>query len=239
MKVIGGNNRVPATSGFGRPRRHVGRKRWRRDSNPCTRLCRPLPGRRFATRPLPRRWPDPGYQASARKSFSSSSSVSGFFPFCRFAGGAFAHAGGDDLESGAVQRPRNRGELRDDVLAVTPLLDHRDHAGKLALRAPQPIQHCGNAFFVTNHRGPFASDVVHHSPGGIRGAGEVIARSSRVAPPSVPVNRERPLLGSAVCRYGSFVNSRPISAVVPPCRSMSTRGNRRLGPTAWNPVWPN
>jgi hypothetical protein len=91
------------------------------------------------------------------------------FPLRPFAGRAFAHAGGDDLESGAIERSRNRSQLSDDVLAVAPLLDHRDHAGKLALRAPQPVQYCGNAFFVTNHHGPFALCVeIQHSPGGIQ-----------------------------------------------------------------------
>ncbi len=51
-------------------------------------------------------------------------------------GHALLQAGGDDRESGAVQRPGGGGQLRDDVLAVPPLLDHPDHSGDLALRTP-------------------------------------------------------------------------------------------------------
>ena len=43
-------------------------------------------------------------------------------------GAAFPHPGCDDLESGAVQCSGDRGELGDDVFAVTALFDHRDHA---------------------------------------------------------------------------------------------------------------
>jgi hypothetical protein len=66
-------------------------------------------------------------------------------------GDALSKTRRDDLEPGSVKCARHRRELGHYVLAVPALLDHRDHASELALRAPQPIEHRSDAVLVTSH----------------------------------------------------------------------------------------
>src|SRR5437899_3108073 len=67
-----------------------------------------------------------------------------FEPFAIGVGGAIAvdqallQAGRNDLETGPVERPGCRRELRHHIGAVAPLLDHLDYAADLALSPPQP-----------------------------------------------------------------------------------------------------
>ena len=72
----------------------------------------------------------------------------------RAGGDALLEAGGDDGEPGLVQGPGNGGKLRDDVLAVTPRLEHADHARELTLGAAQPLDH------VADHLGILELHVV-------------------------------------------------------------------------------
>ena len=54
-------------------------------------------------------------------------------------GEALLEAGGDDCIAGAVQRPADRGDLGDDVLAVATGFDHPQHAADLTLGAAQSL----------------------------------------------------------------------------------------------------
>jgi len=53
---------------------------------------------------------------------------------------ALAHAGHHDLEPGPIERFARRCELRDDVLAVTPLFDHPHDAADLSLDPAQATE---------------------------------------------------------------------------------------------------
>lgn len=70
-------------------------------------------------------------------------------------GDALPQTGRDDLEAGAIQCARHRGELGHDVLAVAALLDHRDDAGQLTLSSAEPIQNGADGFLITDHDGSF------------------------------------------------------------------------------------
>src|SRR5215467_186351 len=64
---------------------------------------------------------------------------------------ALLEAGRDDLETGPVECPGRRRELRHHVGAVAPLLDHFDHAADLALSPLQPPDHAGHRLAVCFH----------------------------------------------------------------------------------------
>ena len=66
-------------------------------------------------------------------------------------GRAFAEAAGDDLEAGAVQCLGYRRELGHHVFAIATLLNHRDHAGELALGPTQPVEDLGDVVLITQH----------------------------------------------------------------------------------------
>lgn len=54
---------------------------------------------------------------------------------------ALAHVERDDVEAGASERPVHGRQLRDDIGAVTALLDHPHHPAELALGTLEPVQH--------------------------------------------------------------------------------------------------
>ncbi|BAC16866.1 hypothetical protein [Corynebacterium efficiens YS-314] len=56
-------------------------------------------------------------------------------------GQALLKAGGDDGETGAVQRLAHGGELGDHILALSTLLQHAHHGGQLSLGALEAVDH--------------------------------------------------------------------------------------------------
>ena len=48
---------------------------------------------------------------------------------------AVTQAGSDGFETSAIQRPRDRSQLGDDVFAATSLFDYRDDSAELTLRS--------------------------------------------------------------------------------------------------------
>src|SRR5215469_12785307 len=65
---------------------------------------------------------------------------------------ALPHPAGHDLEAGPVERPGHRGELGDHVLAVPPVLDHRDDPGQLALGTAEPVEHRASSLLIELHQ---------------------------------------------------------------------------------------
>src|SRR5690606_13010673 len=67
-------------------------------------------------------------------------------------GEALLQAGGDDREPGPVEGPGDRCELRDDVLAVAPLLEHPQDAVELAASPLDPVDDRGHRRGVELHQ---------------------------------------------------------------------------------------
>src|SRR5690606_19379013 len=64
---------------------------------------------------------------------------------------ALLQAARDDLETRAVERPGDRGELGHDVRALSARLEHGDDAANLTLGAAQSPHDVGNGCFVHPH----------------------------------------------------------------------------------------